>query len=89
MITELILRALGTIAEWLSSWLPESDLDLPAGLEDWGDKLGQYIGPADSFLPITELAVFLQLFFGIWMPASAIYVTGMWVLTHLPIPGGG
>lgn len=84
MITAAILKLLGNVFGWLASWLPESDIDLPAGMDSLGDKLGEYMGPADGFLPVSETALFLQIVVGVWMPAAAIYTMGMWMLAHNP-----
>lgn len=90
MITDAILRVLGGIMSILSDALPIGSLDSLAGLaSDIGQKVGEYGGPANTFLPVYELTQFLVVFFGIWLPAAAVYVIAKWIYRHLPVLGKG
>lgn len=89
VIGELILKVVGGLLGWLGALLPDADLPWLDELEDFGDVVGTHLGPVDRFMPMKEVAQFLIIFMGVWMPAVAVYTVTKWVYRHLPVLGKG
>lgn len=88
MITAAILSLVSVILRFVTAPLPTDTLDLSV-ISDVGDLFAEYAGPANAFLPMHELALFLVVFFGVWLPAALIYTVVKWIYRHLPLIGKG
>lgn len=86
MIVGALLIAVVGLVDLIASVLPTGGL----ALGSWGnlaDEFGTYAGPANSWLPMRELAQALIIYFGVWMPAVLIYSAVRWAYQHIPFLG--
>jgi len=65
----------------LSAWIPDTS--------GWGSFIGTKVGPLNSFAPVAELFVFLDVFLNIWLPAVLAYQLVFWIYAHMPVIGKG
>lgn len=91
MIVDLLVGALLDLFSLILSAIPDASLPASAStaLEDFAVQIGGALGGFDSFLPITELSIFIGWVLGTFVPIAISFQIAFWVWAHLPVIGSG
>jgi hypothetical protein len=88
VITEAILGLLAWVIEGVAGALSPGTLGLPSA-SGISASVGEYAGPIDNWLPLSEAAFAIAFVVTVWLPVAATYSLVMWVYTHIPVLGAG
>lgn len=88
MIFGALLNLLGLLIGWLSDKL-ETAPDMIPFTGSLGAIAGEYVGPFDVILPISQLVDMVILIVAAWLPGVILFQLAEWAYRHIPMIGNG
>jgi hypothetical protein len=88
VIVDAILALCSAVVDFIVGLLPDDDLELP-GVSTLTAWIGEYTGPADRFLPMSEAMTALEMMLSVYLPVALTYTVTKWIYRHLPVLGKG